>query len=73
VNEDRSTARAIFQGLVFLAVVVLQDPEIRRNAIWAAQWTGERLRAMLRPDDDEPPAPEVSRVLQAAREITEGN
>ena len=73
MNEQRDDfARAIVQGVILVGIVILQDPEVRRNVAWALQWTGERLRAMLRPDDDEPPAPDVTRVIQAAREITEG-
>lgn len=77
--DDERTERAktiaslVHLGLL-LAIVVLQDPEARRNVLWAIEWTTDRLRARLSPDDDEPPAPDVSKVLSEARAITiEGN
>jgi hypothetical protein len=73
--DDERTERAknlasiVHLGLL-LGLVVLQDPEVRRNLLWAISWTTERLRARLSPDDDEPPAPDVSKVLSEARAIT---
>lgn len=68
-ERAKSIASIIHLGLLF-AIVVLQDPEVRRNLLWAIEWTSDRLRARLSPDADEPPAPDVSKVLNAARTIT---
>ena len=51
-------------------LTALQDPEVRRNVAWTARWLAERIRAIVTPDDDEPPAPEVSAVLAEAKRIT---
>lgn len=68
-ERAKSLASIIHLGLL-LAIVILQDPEARRNVLYAVEWTADRLRARLSPDDDEPPAPDVSAVLKQAKAIT---
>jgi hypothetical protein len=74
MNRDQARAfvLAVLQVGALVAIAALQDPEIRRNVVWGLEWTRDRVRAILVPDDDEPPAPAVSAVLAEAREITRG-
>ena len=57
---------------VMIAIVAMQDPELRRNVKWGIAWATERLRHYVAPDPDEPPAPLVSAVIQEARDIVAG-
>jgi hypothetical protein len=68
-ERAKNLASIVHLGLL-LGLVVLQDPEVRRNLLWAIEWTTDRLRARLDPDGDEPPAPDVSAVIQQAKSIT---
>jgi hypothetical protein len=71
MTEERAknVAAIVHVGLL-LALVILQDPETRKNVLYAIEWTADRLRARLAPDADEPPAPDVSAVIQQAKAIT---
>ncbi len=71
-DQTRAFLRAAVQVAALVAIAALQDPEIRRNVVWATSWGLDRVRSWIMPEDDEPSAPEVSKVIAAATEITRG-
>ena len=70
MTQRRAFVFALLQTAALVAVVALQDPEVRRNVAYALEWSRERALDWLRgPTLPHASDREVSEVIRRAEEI----